>query len=59
MEEPLLSDSDWAYGFANHRSLGEAVGKGEAEQGAEAPEAAGGLETGTVGGMCYRERVPD
>ena len=53
MEKPLLSDSDRPYDLPDHGSLGKAVGKGAAEQGAEAPEIIGVMERGTA------ERIHD
>lgn len=52
MEKPLLPDTD-------HGGVGKAVGKSEAEQGTEAPEAIGGMETGTSGGICGEGKIPD
>ncbi len=46
MEEPLLSDTDWAYDLADYGSMDKALGKVEVEQGKEASEAIGDLETG-------------
>ena len=51
MEKPLLPDTDRPYGLPDPGSMGKPLGKGEAEQGAETPAAAGGLETGTAKGI--------
>lgn len=53
MEESLLSDTDRPHDLADHGGPGEAVGKSEAEQGAETQETPGSMETGTAEGM-YR-----
>lgn len=59
MEEPLLPDTDRAYDLAGYGGMGKTVGEGGPEQGAEAQEAAGVLETGTPKGIRCGRRVPD
>ena len=58
MEKPLLPDTNRPYDLADHRGVGEIMGKSEAEQGAETPEAAGSVETGAAERMHDRREVP-
>ena len=41
-----------AYDRPDSGSMGKPLGKGEAEQGTEAPETPGSMETGTAEGIC-------
>ena len=59
MEKPLLPDTDRPYDLPDHRGVGKAVGKGAAEQGAEAPEIIGVMERGTAERMHDGRKSPD
>ena len=58
MEEPLLSDTDRPYDLPDYGGMGKAVGKGAAEQGAEAPEVIGVMERGTAERMHDGRKSP-
>lgn len=53
MEEALLSDTDRPYERPDTGDMGTSPKEGAAEQGAETPEASGGMEAG-AGGRIHR-----
>lgn len=48
-----------AYDRPDSGGMGKPLGKGEAEQGTEAPETPGSMETGTAEGICCSKGVSD